>query len=334
MHSEGRDDAFFRGKKTVVTGGLGFIGSNLARRLVEEGADVLLVDNFLPDHGANWRNIEGIRDRARVNLCDIRDRDSMREMLRGAEVIFHLAGQVSHVLSLKNPFPDIELNVTGTAILLELTRELGIDPVIVYAGTRGAYGKAARLPVSEDQPTEPKGIYELTNLAAEQMMRIYHWNHGRRTVSLRLTNIYGPHAQMKHSHFGVVNWFVRLALTGQPITLFGDGKILRDFVYVDDCVDALMRSARLRSGFGEIINVGSDRPRCFLDVAEILRRLVPGTERVFTAFTPERAAQEPGDFYSDISKARRLLGWEPKTSLEDGLDATVRYYKGCLKEYI
>ena len=326
--------SFFKSRKVLITGGLGFIGSNLTLELVKQKADVTLVDNFLPDHGANWRNIREIRPSVRVNLCDVRDLHSMRELLADTEIIFHLAGQGSHVLSLKNPFPDIDLNITATAILLELVRELKLNPVIVYTGTRGQYGKAMKLPVAEDQPSSPRGIYELTNLTAEKMMQIYHWNHHLRTVPLRLTNIYGPRAQMHHPHFGVVNWFVRLALTGKPITVFGDGKIRRDFIYVEDCVQALLRAAQLQENFGEIINIGNDQPRCFLDVADILCELIPGTSYQFTAFTAERAAQEPGDFYSDITKARRILSWEPKVELREGLARTVKYYKDCLEDYI
>ena len=326
--------SFFEGRRVVVTGGLGFIGSNLARRLVALKADVVVTDNFLPEHGANRLNIAGVETGLRIERADIRDRDSLRRILPGADVVFHLAGRVSHILSLKNPFPDIEMNVTGTASLLETIRELKLDPVVVYTGTRGQYGSAERLPVDETQPSHPRALNGLTKLAAEKMMQIYHANHGLRAVPLRLANIYGPRAQMRHPHFGVANWFVRLALSGEPITVFGTGKILRDFVYVDDCVDALLSAGRLRSRYGQVINVGDDKPRCFLDVAEIIARLVPGSRIRFTEFTPERASQEPGNFYSDISRAREILGWTPRTSLEDGLALTVDYYRGRLKEYL
>ncbi len=325
---------FYRGRKVLVTGGLGFLGSSLALRLVERGARVILVDNFYPRHGANRFNIRAIEGKVEVVRCDVRDRDAMRGLVAESEVVFHLAGQVSHVLSLKNPFPDIELNIMGTAALLELVREAGADPVFVYTGTRGQYGTPVRLPASEDDPSNPKGLHELTNLTAEKMTQFYCWSHGLRTVPLRLANVYGPRAQMRHPHYGVVNWFVRLALMGETIPVFGDGKILRDFVYVDDCVEALLRAGRLDAGFGEVINVGSDRPSCFLDVAEALGELVPGCAYELKPFSPERAMQEPGDFYSDITRARRRLDWEPTTPLKEGLSKTVEYYRGCLSEYL
>jgi UDP-glucose 4-epimerase len=163
--------------------------------------------------------------------------------------------------------------------------------------------------------------------------RTYTRIHGIRTVPLRLTNVYGPRSQMKHSQFGVVNWFVRLALEGKPIPIFGSGKILRDFLYVDDCVEALIRSAAEPKAVGEILNVGHDRPSTFLEVAEILRELVPGASIAFTDFSPERKAQEPGDFVSDIGKIRRLLGWEPTVSLREGLSRTVDFYRERRAEY-
>jgi UDP-glucose 4-epimerase len=203
----------------------------------------------------------------------------------------------------------------------------------VRSGTRGQYGPAVRLPVSEEAPSDPRGLYEISQLSAEMICRTYTRIHGVRTVPLRLTNVYGPRAQMKHSQFGVVNWFVRLALEGQPIPIFGSGGILRDFLYVDDCVEALVRAAQEPAMIGEIVNVGNDRASTFLDVAKTLQELVPGTTIAFTDFTPERQAQEPGDFVSDISKIRRLLGWEPTVDLREGLSRTVAFYQDRRADY-
>jgi UDP-glucose 4-epimerase len=199
--------------------------------------------------------------------------------------------------------------------------------IVVYTGTRGQYGSAVKLPVDEDVPMNPKGIYELTNLTAEKTIQVYSQNFGIRSVLLRLTNIYGPRAQMRHSHFGVANWFVRQVLCGQPVKVFGDGKILRDFVYVDDAVRACMLAAATPSAYGQIFNVGNDVPMTFLDLVQTLIRVAGQGSYEFAEFSRERKAQEPGDFYSNIDRARRVLKWGPTTSIEEGLRRTLAYYR-------
>jgi UDP-glucose 4-epimerase len=321
------------GARVLVTGGLGFIGSSLAHRLVREGARVTLCDAMIEGYGGNPANIREIRDAVGVDTADVRDSAAMERLVEGQDVVFHLAAQVSHVMSLSNPYPDIDINIKGTAVVLEACRRKNPGVLVVRAGTRGQYGPAVKLPVSEEAPSDPRGIYEISQLSAEMICRTYTRIHGIRTVPLRLTNIYGPRGQMRHSQFGVVNWFVRLALEGRPIPIFGTGKILRDFLYVDDCVEALRAAALEPRAVGEILNVGHDRPSTFLEVAEILRDLLPGTRLEFTDFTPERKAQEPGDFVSDIAKIRRLLGWEPKVELREGLARTVDFYRERRTDY-
>lgn len=325
--------ASLAGKSVLVTGGLGFIGSNLARRLLEEGARVTLCDAMIEGYGGNFANVAEVRSDLDVHLSDVRDEPEMTRLVEGKDVVFHLAAQVSHVLSLSNPYPDIDINIRGTAALLEACRKRNPAAVVVRSGTRGQYGPTVKLPVSEETAADPRGIYEISQLSAEMICRTYTRIHGVRTVPLRLTNVYGPRGQMKHSHFGVVNWFVRLALEGRPIPVFGTGQILRDFLYVDDCVNALLAVAVEPAAVGEILNVGNDRASTFLEVAETLREIVPGTEVVFTEFTPERKAQEPGDFVSDIGKLRRLTGWEPRVGLREGLERTVAFYRERRHEY-
>ena len=315
------------GKNVLITGGLGFIGSNLAIRLVGEGARVAVCDAMIDGYGGNFENVREVRDAIEVHIADVRDETEMARLVEGRDVVFHLAAQVSHVLSLANPYPDIDINIKGTAVVLEACRRHNPDALVVRSGTRGQYGPAVRLPVAEDAPADPRGIYEISQLSAEMICRTYTRIHGIHTLPLRLTNVYGPRGQMKHPHFGVVNWFVRLALEGKPIPIFGTGRILRDFLYVDDCVDALLAAMLEPAVVGEILNVGNDQASTFLDVAEILCDLVPGTEIVFTEFTPERRAQEPGDFVSDIAKIRRLTGWSPRVELRDGLARTVEFYR-------
>jgi UDP-glucose 4-epimerase len=323
----------FADARILITGGLGFIGSNLAARLAREGARVTLCDAMIEGYGGNLENVREIRAQVAVNFADVRDETVMGQLVEGQDVVFHLAAQVSHVMSLSNPYPDIDINIKGTAAVLEACRKRNPKALVVRSGTRGQYGPAVRLPVSEDAPSDPRGIYEISQLSAEMICRTYTRIHGIRTVPLRLTNVYGPRAQMKHSQFGVVNWFVRLALEGRPIPIFGSGKILRDFLYVDDCVDALLAAAREPGAVGEVMNVGHDRPSTFLEVAEILCELVPEARIAFTDFSPERKAQEPGDFVSDITKIRGLLGWEPKVALKAGLERTVAFYRERRADY-
>jgi UDP-glucose 4-epimerase len=321
-----RSMAGFQGRKALVTGGLGFIGSNLAIRLVELGAEVTLVDAMIPDYGGNSHNIAPVQDKVRVNFCDIRDMSAMDYLVRDQDYVFHLAGQVCHVMSLTDPFPDIDINIKGAAILMEALKKHNPYAKVIYTGTRGQYGPAVKLPVTEDAPTNPKGIYEISNLTAEKIIKVYNDIHGIRSVLLRLTNIYGPRAQMKHSRFGVTNWFIRLAIDNEAIQVFGDGSILRDFLYVDDCVEAMLMSAMCEDAVGGIFNVGIDRPTSFVELAEMIVRIAGTGRWEFAPFSPEREAQEPGDFYSDIGKIRRVVGWEPGTSLEEGLERTIGYY--------
>lgn len=321
------------GANCLITGGMGFIGSNLAIELVKQGANVLICDAMLPDYGGNLFNIEPARDQVRINYCDIRSVHTMNYLVRGQDFIFHLAGQMDHVLSLTNPFPDIDINITGTTVLLEACKQHNPTARLIYTGTRGEYGKAVTLPVREDAPTRPRGIHEISRLAAEMIVRVYHEVHGIRAVRLRLTNTYGPRAQMKHSRYGVANWFVRQALDGETIKVFGTGEIKRDFLYVGDCVRALIMSAIDERAYGQVLNVGVPTPSNFRELAQTVVEVVGAGAWDFAPFTPERAAQEPGDFYSDISKIRATIGWEPQVSLVDGLRETVAYYRAHKAHY-
>jgi UDP-glucose 4-epimerase len=323
----------FRDRRVLVTGGLGFLGSNLALRLVALGAHVTLLDAMLDDHGGNLFNIRDVKERVVVNFSDIRDESSLKFLIRGQDFIFHLAGQNDHVLSQTNPFLDIDINIKGTAILLEACRRHNPEVKLVYSGTRGEYGSAVMLPVNEEQPLRPRGIYELSSLTAQQLFQIYHDNHGVRSVTLRLTNIYGERAQMRHSRFGVANWFIRQALDGETIRVFGDGSYLRDFVYVADAVDAMLRCALTDAAYGEVLNVGNNRACSFRELAETIVCEVEGSRWEFAPFSPERAAVEPGDFCSDIRKIRRIVGWAPEVGLEEGVRRTVGYYREYREHY-
>lgn len=323
----------FSGKSVLITGGMGFIGSNLAITLAEAGAHVTVLDAMIPGYGGNDFNLACVADKVRINFCDIRDDSAVNYLVRGKDYIFHLAGQVCHLMSLSNPFPDIEMNITGTAVLMEACRNYNRDAIVVYTGTRGQYGPSVSLPVNEEAPTNPKGIYEISNLTAEKIIKVYNDVHGIRSVLLRLSNIYGPRSQMQHSRFGVCNWFVRLAMDDATIQVYGDGSILRDFCYVDDCVEAIVRSAITSGAYGEIFNVGSDIPVTFLELVKTIIQVAKQGSWEFAEFSPERKAQEPGDFYSDVSKIGRIIGWRPTTDLESGLAQTIEFYRKSRQHY-
>ncbi|MDH3217156.1 MAG: NAD-dependent epimerase/dehydratase family protein [Candidatus Krumholzibacteria bacterium] len=303
------------------------MGSSLAIKLVGLGAEVTILDAMIPDYGGNLFNIEPVKHKVTINFSNITDTSSMDYLVREKDYIIHCAGQVCHVMSLTNPFPDIEYNIKGVAVLMQACKTYNPSVKVIKTGTRGQYGPSARLPVTEEAPTNPRGIYEISNLAAEKIMKIYNDIHGVKTVLLRLTNIYGPRSQMKHSRFGVVNWFIRQALENETIKVFGDGKILRDFLYIDDCVDAILASAVADKAEGEILNVGVDKAVCFLDLVQLIIRTAGSGRWEYAEFSPERKAQEPGDFYSDISKIKRLVGWEPRITLEEGLARSADYYR-------
>ena len=322
----------FAGTHALVTGGAGFIGSNLAIALAERGASVRVVDAMLPGYGGNLFNLEPVKGCVAVDVADIRDPEAMSRAVRGQDVVFHLAGQMDHVLSLTDPFPDIDINIKGTTILMEALKRHNPAARVVYTGTRGEYGSADSLPVAEDAPTNPRGLHEISNLAAAKIVEMYGHVHGIKGTILRLSNIYGPRAQMRHSRYGVVNWFVRLALDGSTIPVFGDGTILRDFLYVDDCVEAILLAAGSDAVFGEVLNVGGGEPTTFREVAETLSSLT-GARWEFAPFSPERKAQEPGDFYSDVRKIARTLGWRPRTPLQEGLERTLAYYREARAHY-
>ena len=323
----------FKAKRVLVTGGLGFIGSNLTIRLVELGARVTIVDNMMPRLGGNLSNVKQIADHIHINFSDVRDSHSMDYLVKDQEFIFHLAGQVNHVDSIRNPIQDLDINCRGTLVLLESCRQYNRDVKIIFAGTRGEYGSSVKLPVAEDHPTNPKGIYAVTNLTAEKMILVYDNVHKIPGACLRITNTYGPRHQMAHDEYGVLNWFIRKAIDGEIVPVFGDGRILRDFLYVDDLVDCFLQVAACDRAYGEVFNVGSGIPISFIELAKKIVQIAGKGKVAFTEFTQERKEVEPGDYYTDISKIKQIVGWEPKTDLEQGLRRTIEFYRKYKKEY-
>jgi len=323
----------YQGKNILITGGMGFIGSNLAIKLVEMGANVTILDSMISEYGGNLYNISQIKDKVHINFCDITDKNAMEWIVIDKEYIFHLAGQVSHMMSFSNPFLDIDYNITGTTVLLEACKKKNKNVRIIFTGTRGQYGPATKFPVSEDSPNNPKGIFEITNLTAEKIFLVYNDTHGIKSVSTRLTNVYGPRAQMKTNTYGVANWFIRLAIDNEVIPIYGDGLIKRDFVYVDDVVDALLLLPMKDECFGQVFNVGNNYVSNFKELADTIIKIHGKGEIEYTPFSEERKKQEPGDFYSDISKIKKFTGWEPKTGLKEGVKKTLDYYADNKKYY-
>src|SRR5262245_54359824 len=261
---------FYRGRRVLVTGGLGFIGSNLARQLVELGADVLLVDSMIPDYGGNRFNIAGIEDRVRVDTSDVRDTAAMERVVRDRDIIFNLAGQVSHIDSMRDPYTDLDINCRAQLSILEACRRFNASVKVVFAGTRQVYGKPDRLPVDEGHLVRPIDVNGVNKAAGEYYHLLYNNAFGVRACSLRLTNVYGPRQLIKHNRQGFIGWFIRLAIEGKQIQVFGDGSQLRDFVYVDDAADAFLRAGACAACDGEVFNVGGLEPIAHRDLVSLL----------------------------------------------------------------
>jgi UDP-glucose 4-epimerase len=326
--------SFYRGRRVMITGGLGFIGSNLARQLVALGADVLLVDSLIPDYGGNLFNIDGLNGALRVNIADVRQQSTMNYLVRDREVIFNLAGQVSHIDSMKDPYQDLEINCRSQLTILEACRRNNPTTKVVFAGTRQVYGKPDTLPVDERHLVRPTDINGINKVAGEYYHLVYNNVFGVRGCSLRLTNVYGPRQLMRHNRQGFIGWFIRLAIENQEIQIFGDGSQVRDFVYVDDASDAFLRAGASDACNGEVFNVGGSEPISHRELVELLID-VAGTGRYKMVEWPaEKKAIDIGSFYADSSKFRAAVGWQPRVNLREGLARTVAYYREHLPRYL
>ncbi len=325
--------ATLRDKKVLITGGLGFIGSNLAHRLVAVGADVMLVDSLIPDYGGNLFNIHGIEDRIKVNIADVRDESSMNYLVKGQDIIFNLAGQVSHIDSMLDPFTDLEINCRSQLSILEACRHNNPEVKVIYASTRQLYGVPDTLPVRESHLLHPTDVNGINMMAGEWYHILYNNVYDIRSTSLRLTNTYGPRMLMKHNRQGFVPWFIRLAVDDQEISIFGDGKQRRDMTYVDDVVDAFLLSACRDEANGEVFNLGGLEVVNLIDFTEILIDAAGTGRYAIVPFPEERKRIDIGDYYADYSKIKEVLGWEPKVTLREGLAKTVEYYRKYKQYY-
>ena len=318
----------YAGARALVTGGLGFIGSHLAARLVELGAEVTIVDSLIPEYGGNLHNVRDIADRVRINLSDIRDPWSIRQLVRDQDVIFNLAGQVSHIDSMEDPETDLAINCAAQLSLLEACRANNPDVRVVFAASRQQYGRPRFVPVTEGHPLVPVDVNGINLIAGESYHLLYHDVHGVRATSLRLTNTYGPHLLMKHGRQGFITTFLRRALEGEDLHVYGDGSQLRDFTYVSDCVEAFLAVAFCDAAYGQAYNVGGLEPVSLLDVARLCQELAGAGGTVDTVpWPPEREAIDIGSIYVSHERLSALTGWEPRVGLREGLAATLDFYR-------
>jgi len=324
---------FYRGRRVLVTGGLGFLGSNLCRALADLGAEVLAVDSLLPDYGGNLHNLVGYEDKVKINIADVRGH-GMQYLVRGQEVLFNLAGQVSHIDSMTDPFTDLEINCVSQLWILEALRKKNPEARVVYAGTRQVYGKPRYLPVDENHLLTPTDVNGINKISGEFYHLVYHSVYGIRACSLRLTNTYGPRQLIRHNRQGFIGWFMRQAVLGEEIQVFGDGQQKRDFDYVDDVVDAFLRAGAMDAAVGQVFNLGGDEPVALLDLVKLLIEVAGQGSFRLVPFPAERKRIDIGDFFADSSKIRTLLGWKPEISLRDGLARTLSYYREHKEAYL
>lgn len=324
---------FYRGKAVLVTGGLGFIGSNLARRLAGLDARVLLIDSLIPDYGGNLFNVHGIDDRVRINIADVRDQNSMDYLVQGQDILFNLAGQVSHIDSMLDPYTDLEINCRSQLSMLEACRKHNPGVKVVYAGTRQVYGKPRYLPVDEDHLLQPTDVNGINTMAGEWYHILYNNVYGVRACSLRLTNTYGPRLLTKHNRQGFIGWFIRQVLDGEEIQLFGDGQQKRDMIYVDDVVEAFLLAGMSDEANGQVFNVGGPQNISLLEFVKLLVEIARCGSFKLVPFPENRKSIDIGDYYADCTRIRNTLGWEPKVSLREGLETTVCFYREFRQHY-
>jgi len=316
----------FRNQRVLITGGLGFIGSNLARHLVAGGASVLLVDSLIPEYGGNLFNISGLEGSVQVNISDVRDQHSLRYLVKGIHCIFNLAGQTSHLDSMEEPETDLAINCAAQLSILDTCRKYNPEVMLVYASTRQIYGRPEYLPVDEKHPLNPVDINGIHKMSAEFYHRLYDQVYGVRTCVLRLTNTVGPRMRIRDARQTFVGVWIRQLLENRPIEVWG-GSQLRDFTYVDDVVNALLLAASSDCGHGQVYNLGGD---CVVSLKDLAARLVAingsGSFSV-QSFPAERKAIDIGDYYSDYTRMRELFGWRPQVTLDEALRRTLAFFR-------
>ena len=320
--------------KILITGGLGFIGSNLARRLVECGNSVTVVDSLIPEYGGNLRNLHDLRDKIVVNLSDVRDPFSINELIKGQDYLFNLAGQTSHLDSMENPFTDLDINAKAQLSILEACRKNNRDIRIVFASTRQIYGKPKYLPVNEKHPLHPVDVNGINKIAGEQYHILYNEVYGIASSVLRLTNTYGPRMRIKDSRQTFLGIWIRNLLQGKAIQVFGDGKQRRDYNYVEDVVDAIILAAISDSTAGKAFNLGAPDPLSLEETAKVMCNQIEDAHYEMIAFPEDRKAIDVGDFICDYSAFSKSFNWNPKVSFNMGIAKSINFFRKQLEYYI
>lgn len=323
----------FRGKRCLITGGLGFIGSNLAFRLVELGAEVVIVDSLVPEYGGNLANVQGLAEQVRINIADVRDQHSLQYLVQGQDYLFNLAGQVSHIDSMENPFNDLDINCRAQLSILEACRHNNPAIKIVFASTRQIYGRPDYVPVDEQHLLHPTDVNGINKMAGEWYHILYNNVYGIRACALRMTNTYGPRMLVRHARQTALGWFVRQALDNEVISIYGDGEQQRDYTYVDDAVEAFLLAAINPAADGQVFNLGGPEPISHLQLISTLTDVAGTGSYRLVPFPPEKARIDIGSVYSDYRRIQAVLGWQPTTSLRQGLEHTVNFYREFRESY-
>lgn len=330
----GIDTKIFKKKNVIISGGLGFIGSNLAIRLVSFGANVTILDSLISEYGGNLRNVENVKNDLRINISDVRDEYSLQYLIKDQDFFFNLAGQTSHLDSMKNPYADLEINTRAQLSILEACKKYNPDIRIVFASTRQLYGKPLYLPVDEGHPLLPVDVNGINKLSGELYHQLYGNVYNIRTSILRLTNTYGPRMRIKDSRQTFLGIWIRNLLEGKPITIFGDGNQLRDYNHIDDVVDAFLMVASSDLWNGNIYNLGHNQPISLKETAEIMIQQNKTGDVVYKPFPEDLKKIDVGNFYSDYSKINKLLGWKPKVSFAEGIKDSLDYFRENINYYI
>ena len=321
-------------KKILITGGLGFIGSNLTRRLVDQGNTITVVDSLIPEYGGNLRNLHDIKDKITVSLSDVRDVASINDLIKGHDFLFNLAGQTSHLDSMQDPITDLEINAKAQLSILEACRKYNPGIRIVFASTRQIYGKPKYFPVDEKHPLHPVDVNGINKIAGEQYHILYQEVYGIASSVLRLTNTYGPRMRIKDARQTFLGIWIRNLLQGRPIQVFGDGMQRRDYNYVEDVLDALLIAATEENAVGKVYNLGASDPLSLEDTAKIMCQEIEGGDYQMIPFPEDRKAIDVGDFICDYSALRNEFEWEPKVSFEEGIQRSFEYFNDEIEHYI
>ena len=329
-----RYDNFYYERRVLITGGAGFIGSNLAHQLVALGADVSIIDSLIPDYGGNLFNLHDIKNQIKINISDVRDENAMHYLVQDRDVIFNLAGQVSHLDSMRDPYTDLEINCRSQLSLLEACRKHNNGVKVVFAGTRQVYGHVDQMPVTEDHLVRPVDVNGINKVAGEYYHLLYNDVFDIRACSLRLSNIYGPRQLIKHNRQGFIGWFIRLAVENQEIEIFGDGSQIRDLVYVDDAAEAFLLAGASDQCNGNVYNVGGSEPTRLNELVALLIKVAGQGRVTHVPWPTEKKSIDIGSFSTDSTKFQSTVGWTPRVSLEQGLQDTVAYYRRHLDRYL